>query len=217
MRALVVLVVLAGRAEARDWMGLMDTMQGGSTLHYELTGLDDQDGPDQLVLAGARLHGFAGPSGRWALQMGLDLAAGGTIHRGGFAYDVALLPLGFAVRLGATGYIGIAGGVGALGATPTADDALSLPGELTLELGNRVRLLGRARASYLAFTGEHRLLEGMVGLRIGHHYEDYGFPSGNGYFVAASFRELGDARMIGATIGYSIDLATPRRSRRHAE
>lgn len=217
MRALLLVAVLAGRAEARDWMGLVDRMQGGSTLHYELTGLGDLDGPDRLVLAGARLHGFASTSARWALQMGLDLAAGGTIDRGGFAYDVALLPLGFVVRLGATGFVGLAGGVGALGATPTADDALALPGELTLELGNRVRLLGRARASYLAFTGEHRLLEGMLGLRVGHHYEDYGFPSGNGYFIAASFRQLGDARMIGATIGYSIDLATPRRSHRHAE
>jgi hypothetical protein len=50
----------------------------------------------------------------------------------------------------------------------------------------------------------------MLALRIGHHYEDYGYPSGNGYFVGVAYRELLDSRWVGATIGYSIDLGTPR-------
>jgi len=225
MKALAIVVLLAGTAHARDWEGLLDRMQGGSILHYELTGLSDVDdtapGPDQLVLAGARLHGFVSTSRRWAFQMGLDLAAGGTLHRGGFAYDVALLPVGFVLRAGKTSFLGIAGGIGALGATPTLDDAMTFPLEASLELGNTVRVLGRARYSYLAFSGaggaSDAILEGMLGLRIGHHYEDFGFPSGNGYFVAASYREQAGERMIGVTIGYSIDLATPRHSRRDAE
>ena len=221
MKALAIVVLLAGTAHARDWEGLLDRMQGGSILHYELTGLSDVDdtapGPDQLVLAGARLHGFVSTSRRWAFQMGLDLAAGGTLHRGGFAYDVALLPVGFVLRAGKTSFLGIAGGIGALGATPTLDDAMTFPLEATLELGNTVRVLGRARLSYVAFSGTGEVVEGMLGLRIGHHYEDYGFPSGNGYFVAASYREEGGARMVGVTIGYSIDLATRQRSGGDAE
>jgi len=225
MKALLVVTLLAGTAHARDWQGLLDRIQGGSTLHYELTGLSDIDdmatGPDQLVLAGARLHGFISTSRRWAFQGGIDLALGATIQRGGFAYDVALLPVGFVLRLGATSFVGVAGGIGALGATPTADDAMTLPLEAALELGSGVRVLGRARYSYLAFSGtggaSDAILEGMLGLRIGHHYEDFGFPSGNGYFVAASYREQAGERMVGLTIGYSIDLATPRHSRRDAE
>jgi len=221
MKALAIVVLLAGTAHARDWEGLLDRMQGGSILHYELTGLSDVDdtapGPGQLVLAGARLHGFVSTSRRWAFQMGLDLAAGGTLHRGGFAYDVALLPVGFVLRAGKTSFLGIAGGIGALGATPTLDDAMTFPLEATLELGNTVRVLGRARLSYVAFSGTGEVVEGMLGLRIGHHYEDYGFPSGNGYFVAASYREEGGARMVGVTIGYSIDLATRQRSGGDAE
>jgi hypothetical protein len=62
-------------------------------------------------------------------------------------------------------------------------------------------------AASIAFADE---LEAMLGVRIGHHYEDYGFPSGNGYFVAAAYRELLGARYLGLTVGYSIDLATPR-------
>jgi hypothetical protein len=50
----------------------------------------------------------------------------------------------------------------------------------------------------------------MVGLRFGHHYEEYGYPSGNGYFVGVTYRELLDAHWVGAAIGYSIDLGTPR-------
>ena len=56
-------------------------------------------------------------------------------------------------------------------------------------------------------------LDATLGVRIGHHYEDYGFPSGNGYFVGAGYRELAGTRYVGAVVGYSIDLATPRRSR----
>jgi hypothetical protein len=48
-------------------------------------------------------------------------------------------------------------------------------------------------------------------VRFGKHYDQHGFPSGNGYFVGASYREQAGTRFAGLTIGYSIDLAMPRR------
>lgn len=219
----IVALVLAHAqvAAARPRLG------GGAWLHYELTGLRSIDDPAMaagprpprdLVLAGARLHGFFGK--RFAYHAGLDLAAGGTIGGGGFAYDVALFPLGVALRLGRTGIVALGTGVSASGATGTLDDAVALPVELTAELGGgRVRLLVRGRASYVAAadgrqdgapsTGLADELDATLGVRVGRHYEDFGFPSGNGYFAGVSYRELAGARFIGLVIGYSIDGATP--------
>jgi len=198
-------------------------LQGGAFMHYELTGVtrtDAYDSPRDLVLAGARLHGFVGGGKTIGLHAGIDLAAGSTIRGGGFAYDVALLPVGVAVRFWRTSFLALGTGVGAMGAIGTIDDAVTLPVEATLEAGSGIRVLARARASWiagadgrhdgapsLAFADE---LDAMLALRIGHHYEDFGFPSGNGYFVGVAYRELLGAHWVGATIGYSIDLGTPR-------
>lgn len=222
----------AGDADADRWSRAMDRLQGGAWLHYELTGLtvvdDDaregaaEPGARELVLAGVRLHGFLSTNASVAYHVGLDLAAGGTIRGGGFAYDVALFPIGVVVRAGKTSIVGLGAGVGAIGATGTLDDAVTLPVEAVAEIGGgRVRLLARARAAYvagadgrqqgapsLAFADE---LDAMLGLRIGRHHDDFGFPTGNGYFVGASYRELAGARFAGLTIGYSIDLAMPRK------
>jgi hypothetical protein len=174
------------------------------------------------VLAGARLHGFLSGNASVAYHVGIDLAAGGTIRDGGFAYDVALFPAGVVVRAGRTSIVGVGVGVGFIGAIGTIDDAVTLPVEAVAELGGgRVRLLARARAAYVAGadTRQHGApsiafadeLDAMLGLRVGRHYKDYGFPTGNGYFLGASYRELGGARFVGVTIGYSIDMAMPRR------
>jgi hypothetical protein len=206
----MILLALCGVAEAHpDW----ESLKGGAWLHYELTGLqalDHQPPVQELVLVGARLHGFIGGE-HVGFHAGLDLAGGGTIDAGGFAYDVALLPLGVAVRIGGTSVIALGAGVGALGGIPSLDGAVTLPAELTIELGGgSVRLLGRARAAYIAGAAYPDELDGMLGVRVGHHYHDYGFPSGNGYFVALSARELERTRYVGVTIGYSIDLGTRR-------
>ena len=83
-----------------------------------------------------------------------------------------------------------------------------------------MRLLARARAAYVAGAGGRQNgapslafadeLDAMLGLRVGRVYRDHGYPTANGYFVAASYRELAGARYVGLTIGYSIDMATPR-------
>jgi hypothetical protein len=225
--ALVVVLALASTAHANRWSRLANDVQGGAWLHYELTVLQDVDDRDaapgfhELVLAGARLHGFVGGNPTIGYHVGLDLAAGSTLRGAGFAYDVALFPLGVGLRIGTTSIVTLGAGVGALGAVGTIDDAVTLPLEANAELGGgRVRVLARARVAYVAgapsrhdgspsapFADE---LDTMLGVRFGHHYDDYGFPSGNGYFGGLAYRELAGVRYLGLAIGYSIDLATPR-------
>jgi hypothetical protein len=222
--AIVVLVGLARTAHA----GWEDT-QGGAQLHYELSGehglsRDDvapgtAEPPREIVLWTARLHGFVGS--KWlAFHVGLDLGAGGTIRDGGFAYDVPLFPIGVGVRFFETSFITLGAGVGASGATGTLDDAATFPLEARIEIGRGIRLLGRARATFVAaskarddgarFADE---LEGMIALRLGTGYDEYGFPTGNGYFIGATYRELMDTQFVGAVFGYSIDMGTRRRPR----
>ena len=233
MRAIVttvILVVASGSAHARtDWRRLGEELQGGAWLHYEATALQRVTDaaapvPDQLVLVGVRLHGFLSTSASVTYHVGMDLAAGGTVHGGGFAYDVALFPIGVGVRFGRTSIATFGLGVGAIGATGTLDDAVTLPLEVNVEMGSgRLRLLARGRAAFVAGAASRHdgapsapfadELDATVGLRVGHHYEEYDFPTGNGYFVGASYRELAGAKFVGLTIGYSIDLAQPRKSK----
>ena len=223
MRSAALLLLLVGCARWAKHRDLAERAQGGAYLHYELTSATKVDGegrPQDLVLAGARLHGFVGGGKTVGLHAGIDLAAGSTLRGAGFAYDVALFPIGVAVRFGKTSVLALGGGVGAMGAVGTLDDAVTLPVEATLEAGGGWRLLARVRTSYIAGAGDRHdgapsipfadELDAMVGLRFGHHYEEYGYPSGNGYFVGVTYRELLDAHWVGAAIGYSIDLGTPR-------
>jgi hypothetical protein len=216
---------------------------GNGWAHHELTMSHDVDRPaatpplpgapagpaateappwfSELLLAGMRAHGLFGTR-RLGYHAGIDLAFGSTLRTSGFAYDLALFPVGAGLRLGATSGVMLGLGVGATGAIGTLDDAVTLPIELVGELDlGRARILTRARISYVGdAAARHRgtstvpfadEAEAMLGLRIGHHYESYGFPTGNGYFAALAYRELLGARFIGLTIGYSLDVATPRR------
>lgn len=227
-------IVLACAAHA---LGCADGPAGNAWAHYELTASHDVDPPpasppspapppprfSELALAGVRLHGLVGGA-RWGYHAGIDLAAGSTLRASGFAYDVALLPIGGGVRIGATSAIMLGVGLGAMGAVGTIDDALTFPIELTGEFGSgRARVLARARISYVEAAGgrERRAptlsfadeAEAMIGLRIGHHYDQWQFPTGNGYFAGVAYRELYGARFVGLTIGYSIDLATDYKRR----
>ncbi len=227
MRAAILLVVLSARAASAN---PMDTFKGGTWLHYELTGLHGiedargSSGAQDLVLAGFRLHGFAGLSERVGLHIGIDAAAGGSINAGGFAYDVAFFPAGLAVRLGDTGVIAFGVGIGASGATSALDDAMTMPLELNAEFGGgRVRLLARGRVSYVAYSDSRQNgapsmafgdeLDATVGVRVGRHYNEFNLESGNGYFLGAAYREMAGTRFVGLVIGYSIDAATERKDR----
>lgn len=226
--ALVVGIVAGLGAPAHA--GIEDA-QGVAWMHYELsdwhdvqdTGLPSTRQPfTDLVLAGARLHGFIG-AGRIGYHAGVDLAAGSTVHGGGFAYDVALLPVGIGVRFGETSFVAFGTGIGAMGAVGTIDDAMLWPLDVTAEVGGgAVRVLARARASYVVGApGRHDgapsvsfadELDAELGVRIGAHGHADDFPWGNGYFVGAAYREMAGSRYLGLVIGYSIDVATrPRR------
>jgi hypothetical protein len=211
----------------------MRDRQGNAWAHYELTASHDVDPPatdppvpqppprfSELVLAGTRVHGLLGTE-RYGYHVGADLALGSTLGAGGFAYDLALFPVGGGLRLGATSAILLGFGIGAMGAVRTIDDAITFPIELVGEFdAGRARLLARARITYVGATearqrGAQTLsfadeAEAMLGLRIGHHYESYGYPTGNGYFAGVAYRELQGARFVGLTIGYSLDVATRR-------
>ncbi|HEX3763035.1 MAG TPA: hypothetical protein VHW23_30270 [Kofleriaceae bacterium] len=220
-------IVLASAIRA---IGCAHAPSGNAWGHYELTTIHDVDPPptveragepsrfSELVLAGVRLHALIGEH-RWGYHAGIDLAAGSTLRAGGFAYDVALLPVGGGLRLGATSAIMAGVGVGAMGAVGTLDDALTLPVELVGEFGGgRARVLVRGRISYVEAAGERKRrttrlpfgdeAEAMIGVRIGHHQDRWQIPTGNGYFGGLAYRELEGARFVGLTIGYSIDAAT---------
>jgi hypothetical protein len=229
MKAAMLLMLLAGTAHAQ-WSNMQDRVQGGAYGHYELTGwtaVDDDrqrmtvPNAESLVLAGLRLGGFLGGNASVNYHIALDAFAGSTIHGNGFAYDVALYPVGTAVRFGKTGVFGIVGGIGASGAVGTIDDAGVVPIQAIFEAGSGWRLLARARIGYV-FGSDARQsaapsvpfadeFEAMLGIRRGTHYAKHGFPSGNGYFLAASYREQAGTRYLGATIGYSLDASLPRR------
>lgn len=240
LAAIVVLADLAGadntREVANTWERRRERWQAGAWLHYELTGMSvdgfglgvtfepkPKQPADDLILAGARLHGFLGGNASVAYHVGADLLFGSTLGGAGFAYDVALFPVGILVRAGKTSIVGFGAGIGGMGAIGELDDALTVPVEMTAEIGigRRIRVLSRTRVTYnalapsrqsaapsIAFADE---LDAMLGLRVGHYYDDYGFPAGNGYFIGVNYREIAHGHMIGLTIGYSIDLAMPRR------
>ncbi|MCX5741129.1 MAG: hypothetical protein NT062_01375, partial [Proteobacteria bacterium] len=117
---------LAGGGARADLLRGLDRLQGGTTLHYELTGLEAIDTTTraegeaprarELILAGVRLHGFFATGSTVNYATGLALAAGATIDGRGFAYDVALFPVGVAVRSGRrTAFVSLSTGVGAIG------------------------------------------------------------------------------------------------------
>lgn len=206
-RALVVVMAWAGTARAD--LRSLEKWDGGAMLHYELGGEHAYDGDAQrfedVVMAGIRLHGFASPKRHVGYQFGIDVAGGSTTRRAGFAYDVALYPIGIGLRAGRTQFFAIGAGVGGMGAVGTLDDAVTFPVEAFGEfnVGNRLRVLARARHTFGAIDSS----DGTLALRIGHRYHEFHFPSGNGYFVGGTVKDLEGTRFYGVVVGYSIDLA----------
>lgn len=223
-RGLVALVALL--ALPRDAAAGPDDWRGGAWLHYEASYVHRRDdvavapaAGDGLGMAGLRLRGFASKKLPIGYLVGIDLHAGST-NPGGFAYQTNLYLAGMGVRLGNVGVFGLGTGVGASGAVGTLDDGVELPVESFLELGlgSHVRLLARARAVWLGaasgradgaptFTWTDEV-DATFGVRIGRRYREFGFPSGNGYFLGVSYRESEGARMIGGVIGYSVDVGS---------
>jgi hypothetical protein len=239
-------VALAGAARAaRAGCSICDLgrhMEGGAYLHEELTLVSHVEDPamtaagvvpprtiDQLGLAGFRIHGFAGWSANIGYHLGLDVAFGATLGRhGGFAYEVGFLPVGVAVRFGESSWLTIGTGIVSSGATGAVDDAAVLPLDVDLEVdASRVRVIAWGRAGWTAGSPQRHdgapsapfadELEAMVGIRIGHHYRDYDFPTGNGAYLGVAYKELFGTRFVGLTLGYSIDMATKQHQSGHGE
>lgn len=225
MRAAVIAAVVAAagaaHADPDDW-------KGGAWLHYEATYVHrraragDPAPPaagDGIGMAGLRLRGFASKKLAVGYLAGLDLHAGST-NPGGFAYQADLYLLGMGARLGRAGVVGIGSGVGASGAVGTLDDGVELPIEafLELDLGSRLRVLARGRAVWLAAApartdgsptfGFADEVDATLGVRLGRKYRQFGFPSGNGYFIGAAYREQEGAQFVGAVLGYSVDVGS---------
>ncbi|MEO9156238.1 MAG: hypothetical protein ABI591_11600 [Kofleriaceae bacterium] len=240
----VLAVVTAARTSRADChvCELGRELQGGAYLHEELTLVTHVADPtsrvrggaaprtiDQLGLAGFRLHGFTGWSANVGYHIGLDLGLGATLGRhGGFAYEVGFLPVGIAVRFGQSSWLTLGTGIVASGATGAVDDAAVLPLDVDLELdADRLRVIAWGRAGWTAGSPQRHdgapsapfadELEAMLGVRIGHHYRDYGFPTGNGGYLGVAYKELFGTRFLGLTLGYSIDMATKQRPRSRAE
>ncbi len=231
MKTLIVIGMLGSTASADiRWDRMEDRIQGGGYLHYEVSALHAVDDDparmsatrevDDQLLAGVRLGGVLGAGAHVGYFLGLDLLAGSTLGERGFAYDVALYPVGIATRFGTTGMVAVAMGIGANGAVGTIDDGAIVPIQTTLELGRGIRLLGRARFSYILGAANRQSgapatpfadeFDAMLGVRLGRSYKEFGFPSGND-FVALGYREQLGTRFVGATIGYSLEAALPRR------
>lgn len=217
MRALAILILVPAVAHASP-----DDWKGGATLHYEASYVHRRDRAgaiDGAGMAGLRLRGFASRKLPVGYLAGLDLHAGST-NPGGFAYQVNLYLLGMGARLGGAGVVGIGTGVGASGAVGTLDDGVELPIEAFLELGlgSRLRVLARGRAVWLgAATGRGDgapsftfadEVDATLGVRLGRRYDDFGFPTGNGYFLGAAYREQLGAQFVGAVFGYSVDVGS---------
>lgn len=224
MRRLVIILAilgLPGSAAAQDWQNV----KGGGSLEYEASYVHEVEAPamdegeaDGLGLAGVRFRGQLGGD-VLGYRLGLDLHAGATAP-GGFAYDCAFYPMGVGLRLGRWSRFGVIGGVAAAGATGTMDDAVILPAEASLELalGSRLRVIARGRLGWLAGAPSRQdgsasvpwadELEASFAIRLGHRWDDYGFDTGNGYYLGAAYREAEGARFIGVVIGHSIDAGT---------
>jgi hypothetical protein len=233
-QTLVVVAALAALTRARPasaGFGNFNDLGFGAQIQYELSSVHDVGheamavpSANDLVLGGFRVHGFVGGK-RWGYHVGAAMTAGSTIRDAGFAYDVSLFPIGIALRFFETSFIAVGAGVGASGAVGTLDDAVTFPLEARFEVGRGIRVLGRARVTYLDAAPRRENggmtldlgdeLEAILAVRLGKGYDEYGFPTGNGYFVGATVREALGARFAGLVIGYSVDMGSRRKPRRN--
>jgi hypothetical protein len=155
---------------------------------------------------------------RLGYAFGLDLSLGGG-GAPGFAYDAHLFPLGAALALGPTGFLGVFGGIGSDGVTARIPGTLTLPAELRLELDvtRRARLgalfavawapLAPARrggSTLLPFADETTM---ALSARFGKTFPREGANMGRGYFFRLERREQRKTILLGLAFGVEIDVA----------
>jgi hypothetical protein len=212
----LVIVALPAPARAEEWRG------GGSLaldLRYAETQPDTGDST-RTVTAGPRARAAAGKSAL-ALAVGLDLRLGAT-SGGHFAYELNVMPFGFALLLGRSARLGAIAGFGTSGITGgVVPIALALPIEafVELSLGDHLRLASWARATELAGAEVRESgapdapfgddLEIGATLRWDRRRSDHGFVAGNGYQLGATVGQAAGAEVFSLSLGYSLDAAYP--------
>ena len=173
----------------------------------------DEERADSLV-GGLALSAFAGRQIP-GLAVFLECHFGGGLQ-GGFAYDVALHPIGLGLAFGHRLRLSATAGIGAQGLTGHIPPALRIPLRVAahLELGDRVHLATFAQAAYVSFADERErgsestplgdeLAAGGY-LRIGKGGDTYGADWGNGYLIGGTYQEMLGGRQFLVVFGYGI-------------
>jgi hypothetical protein len=222
--AIAVLSAVADSAAARPF----DDWKAAAALRYDLAFHRRTDGADAagepladldgLALAGLRLRGLAGPH-PIGLALGVDVHGGGGTG-GGFAWEADLYPFGLGARLGRHGAIAILAGIGGSGVTDRIPAGAQFPIEAWAELGLGAHLRLAVWASAAWISGADAREDGAptapfgdelvagAAFRIGRRFHDWGFRSGNGWFLGLEYAEQMGATFAGLTLGYSVDVAT---------
>jgi hypothetical protein len=174
----------------------------------------DTDGLHDVIMAGLGARGAVG-SAALGLAAGLDVHVGAGVQ-GGFAYDIALYPLGIAAPIRFPVRCHLLAGAGTSGVTEHLPATATFPVELALQadvgwnwwLGAWFRpswVTASARrdgAELLDFADE---LEIGVALRLGKGGESYRTRWGNGLFVGAYHAERLGTSVLGFMIGHALD------------
>jgi len=216
--AAVVVAALASagtaRAQFRGWGGAGSLSYDARYTRYTDGEGDGAGIPDltEAVDLGTTLRALAGKS-PFGFAVGFDTHLGGGLS-GGFAYDVALSPFGVGVRAGKYAQLGVIAGVGVGGITDRVPFGVQFPVEVFADFWLskyfRVHAWGTRRFITVADVRPHELSAGAA-LRFNRGYEQWGFASGNGYYVGVTYDERMDTEAIGVAIGYSIHFSTGRR------
>lgn len=219
-----VALVAATAGEARGQFG---PWKGGASLHLDarygrVDGAAAGDGRDHHAAVGLDLRAAVGRGAPVLYAAGLGYQFGATVP-GGFVYEVDLYPVGVGVLPTHNVSVAVRAGVGMSGTTGRVPLSAQFPVEAVVEfdLHRRVRVAGWVRPSWLTTDARHdgsarasfadELSAGLA-VRWGRRY----FPhqrnasAGNGYYLAALYREQLGARVVGGAFGYSINVAGGR-------
>ncbi len=162
--------------------------------------------------AGLSVRALLGRKVGYCVGADLDIGASGK----GLVYGVVAQLAGVGKRLGQAGYVSLCGGAGVGGATGVIPAALEVPIELRMRLqAGPVRLSGFVTGRFTAFDEARddgaRSVSGFdeldAGVAIGlgrQHVYWRGSSAGSGPFVAVTYKELMDQRLIAVSLGFEL-------------
>lgn len=163
-------------------------------------------GLSSRTLVGLEGHGVYGK--RVGLGFGFDLGIGiGTGSAAGFAYRAHVMPIGFGLVLGDTGFVALTSGIGTSGVSSMVPGVFELPQELRVEVdvtrAARLGLYGGILAMPLSRDPETFMGgRARLGTRVTGR-DDSGAAAG-GFFFGLERRELFHTYFLGGSFGYEI-------------